>query len=392
MEGCLEKRAKGDIRASHRPSRVAGRIGLSDITNIQCPLSPSKLTTLSSEMDAIQNLQKENMMLRRLIEEKNNLIKVTALEVEKLRVNMQKVYTQNWQLAKANSQMLAELNSGKDKLKEKQHEHGCALALLRAKNSELEEKLKNQSCHIIPEAKVFNCNKVPAMSHPASTCGKATTRKRSHQSKNTTLSVKSSDGQQVLGKLDNRRRRSSANKEKLSEHSEDLFDLKNTNFSNLPVPDEAVHEDFPASCDLSVACVSTSGRELKEVEEAEHLLQNENIQEPKPLVGGAMITEVQNGCSSVEKPMKTEKRRSSRRRSSLIHLEPGTNKSLKVEYARIPKQTKSINFPAAVETEENRQRWSDAQPLQGRRSMRIAAVEKVISYKEKSINIKERRV
>ncbi|XP_068643534.1 SHUGOSHIN 2-like isoform X2 [Aristolochia californica] len=412
MESCMgerkfshthapEKKANGEIYATGRPSRESARVRLSDITNKQRPLTFSKSTTLSSEMDAIQNLHKENMMLRKLIDERNKTVELTALEVQKLRVNLQKVYTQNWQLAKANSQILAELNSGKDRLKEQQHEHGCAMALLRAKNSELEEKLKNQSHHTLPEAKPFNCDEVPAMSLTAGICGKTSTLNRRRQSRNTTSNVKSSGDQQVLEKLDNkRRRRSSAFKAESTEHTENLFELENANFSDLHKPDEAMHDDFPALQDLSNTCISTSDRELKIVEEDRNLVpQSENVEQQKSVVGRAMSRQVQSACPSAKKLMNVERRRSGRR-SSAIKLETGTHNSLKVEDAAMPTLAKPIDLPAALNTftdikgdmEENGgQIWSEPQPLQGRKSLRRAVVGKVISYKEKPINIKERR-
>uniref|UniRef100_A0A452YC71 Shugoshin C-terminal domain-containing protein n=1 Tax=Aegilops tauschii subsp. strangulata TaxID=200361 RepID=A0A452YC71_AEGTS len=48
----------------------------------------------------------------------------------------------NWQLAQANSQMLAELNLGKNRLKSLQHELTCSRAALKVKSSELEEAKK----------------------------------------------------------------------------------------------------------------------------------------------------------------------------------------------------------------------------------------------------------
>lgn len=71
----------------------------------------------------------------RLLEERDKFIQLTGTELQNLRLS-------NWQLAQANSQMLAELNLGKNRLKSLQHELACSRAALKVKSSELEEAKK----------------------------------------------------------------------------------------------------------------------------------------------------------------------------------------------------------------------------------------------------------
>ncbi|XP_039003512.1 SHUGOSHIN 1-like isoform X3 [Hibiscus syriacus] len=126
------------------------RKGLSDITNLQH--QPQVLTldeklrqqpaSLSSK-DYIEKLQQENMMLMKVLADRNKVIELSAIELQKLRINLEKFQQQNLQLAQANSQMLSELNSGKDRLKALKHELGCKNAVLQAIKS---EKAKIVAC------------------------------------------------------------------------------------------------------------------------------------------------------------------------------------------------------------------------------------------------------
>ncbi|KAJ8499004.1 hypothetical protein OPV22_009556 [Ensete ventricosum] len=90
--------------------------------------------------DCISQLMKENTSLLKLLAERNEIIRLSSIELQKLELQLQKTNQQNWQLARANSQMLAELNLGKDRLKALHHELSCTRAALKLKTSELEEK------------------------------------------------------------------------------------------------------------------------------------------------------------------------------------------------------------------------------------------------------------
>ncbi|KAJ6773037.1 SHUGOSHIN 2 [Salix koriyanagi] len=56
------------------------------------------------------------MALTKLVADRNKIIELSAIELKKLRINYQQLKQQNLQLAHTNSQMLAELNAGKDKM------------------------------------------------------------------------------------------------------------------------------------------------------------------------------------------------------------------------------------------------------------------------------------
>ncbi|KAK9691182.1 hypothetical protein RND81_09G181600 [Saponaria officinalis] len=131
-------------------SRVRKR--LSDITNMHSqPKSPLKdqenvLPVLddSSSKNYVQQLLKENAVMVKLIQEKDKIIELNGVELQKLRVTLQRMQMQNLQLAQSNSQMLAEINTAKDRLKALQHDLACKDALHKAKMLELQEKAKVQ--------------------------------------------------------------------------------------------------------------------------------------------------------------------------------------------------------------------------------------------------------
>uniref|UniRef100_A0A5B7AR69 Putative shugoshin-1 n=1 Tax=Davidia involucrata TaxID=16924 RepID=A0A5B7AR69_DAVIN len=141
-------------RTSNGSFGSAARKRLGDISNL--PQRPKPLTQdeksqfiSTTNKEYIDQLQKENMALMKLLVDRNKIIELSGIELRKMRVNLQKVQQQNLQLAQANSQMLAELTSGKDRLKALQHELGCKNGLLIAKKLELEEKANTRTCQKI---------------------------------------------------------------------------------------------------------------------------------------------------------------------------------------------------------------------------------------------------
>lgn len=136
----VEKTAKGSFGS-------VARKRLGDISNL--PQQTKPLSQVDKEQlvsnttkEYIEQLQKENMALMKLLVDRNKIIELSGIELQKLRVNLQKLQQQNSQLAQANGQMLVELNSGKDRLKALHHELGCKNGLLKARGLELEEKAK----------------------------------------------------------------------------------------------------------------------------------------------------------------------------------------------------------------------------------------------------------
>ncbi|KAI3730977.1 hypothetical protein L1987_62159 [Smallanthus sonchifolius] len=132
-------------------SRITGRKTLADTSNMPQGFTASNQFHKSGpSSDALrkhlEQLQKENAALMKHLADKNKVIELGGTEMQKLRVTLEKVKQQNLQLAQSNSQMLAELNSVKERVsipgkceqKALNHEIGCKNGLIIAKNLELE--------------------------------------------------------------------------------------------------------------------------------------------------------------------------------------------------------------------------------------------------------------
>ncbi|XP_077253194.1 uncharacterized protein LOC143892456 [Tasmannia lanceolata] len=333
---------------------------LSDITNThQQRSSDSKIEnqrcTSFTSKDYIDQLHKEKTALLSLLAERNKYIELSSLELHKLRFNLQKTQQQNWQLAKVNSQMLAELNLGKDKLKALRHEFGCTVAVLKAKNLELEEKLNKpsqkigskliSSSTVQPKKEPAKCVEVEETSKRANTNSKPCNLNRRRQSRNQSSSDPSTMTEQVAVKenVDNKRiclrRRSSTYKSNEPEPTEDLFEIEDAKFPDHPPLNEAMHVDVPPLVDSSSTC--SSNGTVKPTKEEEQ----DRVDVP-PLVDSSSI------CSS-----------------------NGTVKPTKEEE----------QDPCTMLCQTPRLRRS----LIGRPLRRAA--EKVCSYKEKPLNVKMRR-
>lgn len=141
---------------------------LADVTNIQprpkqsiAERKSELVPSFAKEMDRLNKeneaLKKEILALKMQLAERNKITELSATELQKLRQNLQSLYQQNFQLAQANSQMLAELNSGKDRLKAMHHEVGCLRGVLNMKTAVLLDENKavdgQQTCNKVPTIK-----------------------------------------------------------------------------------------------------------------------------------------------------------------------------------------------------------------------------------------------
>ncbi|KAH7691977.1 Shugoshin C-terminal protein [Dioscorea alata] len=137
--------------------RTTRRKQLSDITNTVDSVrrgrfdgggeENAKALSCSSSSDHVAHLLKENAALLKVIGDKDKVIEMNGIELQKLRVSLQKASLQNAHLAQTNSMMLAELNFSKERLRALQHEMGCTMAALKSKTVELEEeKLAKKQC------------------------------------------------------------------------------------------------------------------------------------------------------------------------------------------------------------------------------------------------------
>ncbi|CAH1443808.1 unnamed protein product [Lactuca virosa] len=231
----LEKMAKDSTGAS-------GRKMLADISNIQ-----QKHNTLTQDKKSLPNsaivkekfieqLQKENAALKKHLAEKSRIIDLSGTELHKLRVTLQKMQQQNLQLAQSNSQLLAEVNSGKDRLKDMQHQLGCKNGVLIAKQMELEGKRKTKTCQTndVKKVKVSENEEKGVCLDKDEHCNT----KRRQKSKSLGPSVRNG---QDKGVGDNGRRQSARFiKREEEKATEDLFDTDNM---DLKEEEDRMQED-----------------------------------------------------------------------------------------------------------------------------------------------------
>ncbi|KAH0452425.1 hypothetical protein IEQ34_019724 [Dendrobium chrysotoxum] len=92
---------------------------LSDITNLSISDFGDGLVTEDHEYGKTGSPMMVNEYIAKLLKENNVLMRALAernTEVQNLRLMVAKLNQQNWQLAQSHSQMLAELNLGKDRV------------------------------------------------------------------------------------------------------------------------------------------------------------------------------------------------------------------------------------------------------------------------------------
>ncbi|KAH1066724.1 hypothetical protein J1N35_031711 [Gossypium stocksii] len=218
---------------------------LSDITNTQSQPKPSNQEEKPQQIppaaeDYINQLIKEKMTLIELVEERNKIIELSGTELQNLRTSLQKLQLQNWNLAQSNSQILAELNLGRDRVKALQHELVCKDALLKAKN--LERKGK---------ADINDQN----TDHEAEDDDKACTsnRRRNARSQSmgpSTTSRRSGDKEKTENKRRCLRRRTARFK---SQEAKNLFEIDDLDYVGAQ-PDTPMHELAASSLSMEEAC------------------------------------------------------------------------------------------------------------------------------------------
>ncbi|XP_010558152.1 PREDICTED: shugoshin-1-like isoform X2 [Tarenaya hassleriana] len=147
VKGVPDNSAKGEKMILEPSISSAQRRKLADISNLQDQTKVmnqganlQQHNIVISYKEYTERLQKENVALMKVLAERNKIIELSGIELQKLRINLQKMQEQNFQLAQANSQMLAELNVNKDRLKALQHEIGCKNGLLKVIKMQLEER------------------------------------------------------------------------------------------------------------------------------------------------------------------------------------------------------------------------------------------------------------
>lgn len=252
---------KGERMAKRSSFGSIMRRRLSDITNSQprpkVLLSheekPSQVSPASE--DLVNQLIKEKTTLMRFIEERDKIIELSSSELHNLRISIQKLQLQNWNLAQSNSQFLAEINLGREKVKALQHELVCKDALLKAKR--IEKELKTDSnCEntASQEGEKVTGECMPKADENVKTCER--NRRRSARCKSMGPST---TGRQVAEKenVENKRRcvrRQSARfKSQERAPTGNLFEIEDTKLPATQPPDDPMQEDGSIQAGSSTA-------------------------------------------------------------------------------------------------------------------------------------------
>ncbi|XVE59020.1 hypothetical protein DITRI_Ditri05aG0010900 [Diplodiscus trichospermus] len=238
---------------------------LSDITNSQSQPKPSNQEEKPQKIspaaeDYINQLIKEKMTLMKLIEERDKIIELSGTELQNLRLCLQKLQLQNWNLAQSNGQMLAELNLGRDRVKALQHELVCKDALLKAKNQEKERKVdincQNTSSHGGEQAAEKYMPKANEDEKPRTTRN----RRRNARSQSmgpSTTSRRGGDKEKTENKRRCLRRQSARFKSQDREPTEDLFEIDDVTFAAIHQLDTPMHVDGPTPLGSSITMEET---------------------------------------------------------------------------------------------------------------------------------------
>ncbi|KAL9413218.1 hypothetical protein AB3S75_041816 [Citrus x aurantiifolia] len=252
---------KGERMAKRSSFGSIMRRRLSDITNSQSrpkvllshEEKPSQVSPASE--DLVNQLIKEKTTLMRFIEERNKIIELSSSELHNLRISIQKLQLQNWNLAQSNSQYLAEINLGREKVKALQHELVCKDALIKAKGIVKERKAYSNCENTASqegEKVIEEC--VPKANENVKTCER--NRRRSTRCKSmdpSTTRQKVAEKENVENKRRCVRRQSARFKSQERAPTENLFEIEDSKLPATQPLDDPMHEDNSIQAGSSTA-------------------------------------------------------------------------------------------------------------------------------------------
>ncbi|KAL3579660.1 hypothetical protein D5086_017495 [Populus alba] len=251
---------KGERMAKRSSFGNIMRRRLSDITNTQAQhklvgLMIEQSQISESNEDLINQLLQEKEMLLKLVEERNKIIELSGNKLRDLRMNYQKLQAQNWNLAQSNSQMLAELNLGREKLKALQHEIVCKEALLKAKNLGPQGKTEMNCQNVVSQEveKIEEEECVPgAVNNDIKHCSRS--RRRTARSRSmgpSTTNRQTVEKEKAETKRRCVRRQSAASRSQEREPAENLFEIEDVRFPVSNSSDKSLKENGPTSSSIT---------------------------------------------------------------------------------------------------------------------------------------------
>ncbi|XP_022953540.1 SHUGOSHIN 2-like isoform X5 [Cucurbita moschata] len=376
---------------------------LSDISNLkEQPIVQKRdmkqQPSLLMNNEYVDKLQKENMALMRVLAERNRIIEISGNELEKLRINFQKLQQQNLQLAQANSQMLAELNSSKDRLKAFQHELGCKNGVLMARNLDLERKGKLATLQT-GEVGTTKCSEAEeSMNADKDNKPCKTNRRRKSRRESFGASVLQTEVQKVEGKRPCFRRQSA--KFKTEESVKDILETENSSSTDasqciqtpiLPAEDQKAEGKRPGFRRQSARFKteeSVAAKDILETENSNSTCASQCIEtsilpaEVQKAEGKRPCSRRQSARFKPEEPMPTQ---------DLPEIENSTSTSA----SQCKDTVCELVTTSTVERKDHGNSTDKSEVQECRRSSvgrpLRRAVEKVQSYKEIPRNIKMRR-
>nr|XP_048326932.1 SHUGOSHIN 2 isoform X9 [Ziziphus jujuba var. spinosa] len=333
MDNASDNFGLGDINKGEKilkkPSIGGGstRKRLMDISNLQNQQSnpanqdAKQQSAKVATEEYVDKLHKENTILMQLLADRNKLLELSRVEILKLRTNLEKVQQQNLQLAQANSHMLREVNSGKDRLLVIQHELACKSGFLKAMKLEAEEKVKSVTCQNAANEEVANKYGEAGESTQAAKVNKPGIANRRQQSKAQSLdppTVKAIHVEEMVGNKRHCSRRQSARfKSEELEANEDSFKMDDAKLavSSMVNAKQTVENK---KCSRR-QCASFKSEETEANEDSFHMDDPKFVVSPRyddslhdvgpSLLGAAVIKE--DGGETAPIPVTQEFRRSS---------------------------------------------------------------------------------
>ncbi|KAG6760673.1 hypothetical protein POTOM_033849 [Populus tomentosa] len=256
---------KGERMAKRSSFGNIMRRRLSDITNTQAQhklvgLMVEQSQISESNEDLINQLlqvKQEKEMLLKLVEERNKIIELSGNKLRDLRMNYQKLQAQNWNLAQSNSQMLAELNLGREKLKALQHEIACKEALLKAKNLGPQAK-EDMNCQNVVSQEVEKIEEEGCVPGAANNDIKHCSRSRRRTARSRSMGPSTTNRQTVEKEKAETKRRcvrrqsaASRSQEREPAGAENLFEIEDVRFPVSNSSDKSLKENGLTSSSIT---------------------------------------------------------------------------------------------------------------------------------------------
>ncbi|KAK7356544.1 hypothetical protein VNO80_15817 [Phaseolus coccineus] len=369
---------------------------LADVTNLhQQPKKP-----VSTEQ-----LLKEKEILMKLLANRDAIIESCKAELQKCQINFQKVRKQNAELALTNSQMLAEHNSSRQKLRELQLELGIKNGILNAMKLELTVK-KEHTSKLKPET---NVNEVRACQNKQSDQSFQEDNKRSAKRRKVSQSqctVVDPLCVCVCAPMYSLRRQSSRLKDEKPEPTEDFVEVVEINDDISNLQENLTNESGTTSL------VSKVHDEARETTEFSRLTNSEQVHPKRNIEKKRNSMRRQTNRFKPENPEPTEdskptnteqvhpERNIENKRFKPENPEP-TEDSFELNDAKLNVSQSSDNMsekwcPTSTITSAGQENNSCSFESQETRRSSVGrplrrTVEKVVSYKEVPLNVKMRR-